>query len=160
MISISDHAEEEVVKTGDQVVFDLGDPSILEAEVENWKERAMFAESKAEALEEEQLRLQEKIGELTVQLQSSMEHQGQFMVAGDKANMTVQKMNSDTADDVVKALAPQLSAITSLDGNIGTVLAQVSTIATTLRGLPTLLTGQVETMLSNQSSELGRSFDF
>ena len=160
MISISDHAEEEVVKTGDQVVFDLGDPSILEAEVENWKKRAMFAESKAEALEEEQLRLQEKIGELTVQLQSSMEHQGQFMVAGDKANMTVQKMNSDTADDVVKALAPQLSAITSLDGNIGTVLAQVSTIATTLRGLPTLLTGQVETMLSNQSSELGRSFDF
>ena len=53
------------------------------------------------------------------------------MVTGYKANMTIQSMNTGTANEVAfKALTPQLSALTSLDGNIENIAAKVITILT------------------------------
>ena len=76
----------------------------LEEDLANYKETAIMADSRADAAELANHKLADEITQLKVKLQSSLDEQKKYMVAGDKANTAVQSLNIDTADHVLKAL--------------------------------------------------------
>ena len=129
------------------------DRIIQKAVVESWKDKAMFAESKYDALEEEKKALEDVNAELNVKLKSSLEHQDNFMVAGDKANMSLKSLNLDTASEVTKALEPNLSLIGKVSKDVMEAVSKMNAIATFVDSLPQKITAGVKTLLDGQASE-------
>ena len=140
--SVNENAENSVVHGGNGGDGDTGEEvEILDEDVENLKERVVMAESANDALRQEREMLESKLTELGVQLKSSMEHQNQFMAAGDVSTMTLEKMNDDTADKVVRKLDAKLAVLPAVHGNMGTVLAKVAELTTAIANVPNLLEG-------------------
>ena len=139
------------------ISVDNGD--ILGEDVENLKERVVMAESMADAVKQENVALEAEVAELKVQLKSAMEHQKQFMVSSDVATVTVEKMNDDTSTKVVKRLDPKLSLLPAVNGNVASLLTMMTTLNTTIAGLPDIVGNKVETLLSTQTVALGTKLE-
>ena len=123
---------------GDILKLDEEDEE-LDEDLVNMEERAALAESKASALMQERELLERKLAEVTAKYESSMNHQKEFMIRADNATMTVEAMNDNTADKVVKALYPKFSALPSLNTNVGNVLAKVVEIGNAVNSIPLIL---------------------
>ena len=135
------------------------DRIIQKAEVESWKDKAMFAESKYDALEEEKKALEDVNAELNVKLKSSLVHQDNTMMAGDKANMSLKSLNLDTASEVTKDLEPNLSLIGKLSKDVMEAVSKMNAIATFVDSLPQKITAGVKTLLDGQASEQLNQFE-
>ena len=117
---------------------------ILDEELENMKERAVMAESRVDALELEKVHFLAQIQDLSAKLDSSLEHQRKYMVAGDNAVSAKEAVNDDTAAKVTKSLESKLSLMPIMDKNLGGIFAKVAE-------LPGLVAKQVEEVLTKQS---------
>ena len=139
---VKENAKNDVVCSGNGLAnSSVDDIVLLDEDTENLKERVVMAESANDALRQEKEVLESKLTELGVQLKSSMEHQKNFMAVGDVSTMTLEKMNDDTADKVVKKLDAKLAVLPGVHGNVGTVLVKVAELNTAVTDLPNLLEG-------------------
>ena len=133
-------ANSEVIVDKDKVEQELDEDLV------NMEERALLAESRESALLQERGILERKLAEVTAKLESSLEHQKEFMIRSDTATMTMEAMNDDTADKVVKSLHPRISVLPSLNTNVGNVLAKVVEIGTAVKSIPVLLNKMEEVL--------------
>ena len=136
-----------------------GDLSLALLEVGVWKERAHAAETRNRLAEDDKLQMAETITDLEVKLESSLDHQKQYMMVGDRKTQDIEALNQDTAGVVVAKLESKLVLLDSVDSNLGSVLAKVSTVLSRVEALPGLVSQNVEGLLSGQSVELGKGID-
>ena len=108
-------------------------------DLEDWKERAIMAESRLTNTVRERDLLEGKVAELKAKLESSLEQQNRFMSAADNATMTIESMNDDMAIKVIKKVEPKLSKIETLDKNLGTVLAKLGDLGAVVANIPLLM---------------------
>ena len=165
---------EDVVSAGDE--GDAGDDrEVIEIgegegeEMSNLKEAAAQAESKCGALNEQNIKLLAKINDLENKLQTSLQEQQKFMVAGDTANMSLNNMNDDTATTVVKQLESKLSLLSSIDNNItdmmtkvtdvGNATAQLPNVIKALKNLPQVVYSEVRKLVEHHYVVIETRFD-
>ena len=108
-------------------------------EIENLKEATAQAESKYNALMEENINHLAKIKNLEAKLQSSLQEQQKYMVAGDTANKSLASMNDDTATTVAKQLESKLSLISGIDNNMSDMVTKVTEIRDATTQLPNVI---------------------
>ena len=127
---------------------------ILDEDMENMKERAVLAESRAAALLHDREVLEKKVEELRVKLESSLEHQRNFMISADKATVTMESMNDDTATKVIKKIDPKLHLLPSIDSNLGSLLAKMTEIGSAVANLPQLVREQAVAATADKFAQL------
>ena len=135
--------EEEVQDSGNEKDMSL----------EDWKERAILAESKLTNTMRERDLLEGKVVELKVKLEASLEQQNRYMSAADNATMTVESMNDDMATKVIKKVVPKLSKIETMDNNLSTVLAKLGDLGAAVASIPLLMNKLQE--VSNKVDTVG-----
>ena len=102
---------------------------ILDEELENMKDRAVMAESRVDALELEKVHFLAQIQDLSAKLESSLEQQRKYVVAGDNAVLAKEAVNDDTAAKVTKSLESKLSLMPIMDKNLGGIFAKVAELS-------------------------------
>ena len=128
-------------------------------DIEGWKERAVLAESKVDSVSQENDWLRSKVAELTAKLESSLEHQKKFMITADKATMSLEAMNDDTATKVLKKIDPKLAKIAAMDTSLTSLLTKISVIEGAVANLPMLVGQQVGPLIQNQLGEVNAKIE-
>ena len=126
---------------------------------QDMKQRVAVAESAAEDLKMRNVELVNQVDVLNAKLESSLAMQKQFMAASDKTGATLEKLNDDAADKVIKSLASKLSLLTSLDANLGSVLNKVGLLGSSIADIPKLVGEHVAPLLSSVSDVLATKID-
>ena len=141
-----------------EVVVDLGEDESFEEEFEEMKQRVAMAESAAEDYKLKNVALQAKVDELNAKLETSQDQQRKFMAAGDKSLASLENLNEDAADKVIKALSAKLGSLAALGASVGNVVTRLTAMDKTLSDIPKLLGEQIGP-LSNQSGDLVSKMD-
>ena len=131
----------------------------LDEEVENMRERAVMAETRAASLLHDREVLEKKVEDLKAKLETSLEHQKNFMLSADKATLTLESMNDDTATKVLKKIEPKLHRLPSMDSNLGSLLAKVTEIGTAVANLPQLVKEQSQVAKAGMLAGLHSKLD-
>ena len=105
------------------------------------KERVALAESELDSLKLEKSGLLQKISELEAQLASSLENQQKFMIANDKATVSLDAVNEDTATKVANLLKPNLLQLPDLSASIKQTHSKMDTFSTSINSLNDGVTG-------------------
>ena len=116
------HDEEKI--DHEEVVHNVSDEEVNDnnEDMENMKERVALAESETDSIRRKNEILESQVAELKIQLESSLENQRKFMVAGDKSTEAMDAMNEDVATKVASILDPKLDSLKTVTGNISLAL--------------------------------------
>ena len=143
---------------------------LLQIEVDTLKKTASEAVARYDHLEDEVKRLRIENDDLKVKLSASVETQKKFMVSSDKAVVSNDSMNDDTATvvtkKVVSALGKKLSSLDVVEseiaklGVVATEVAKIGGIAselTKLDGMASDISSLAPSMISVQNEVAGLS---
>ena len=143
---------------------------LLQIEVDTLKKTASEAVARYDHLEDEVKRLRIENDDLKVKLSASVETQKKFMVSSDKAVVSNNSMNDDTATvvtkKVVSALGKKLSSLDVVEsevaklGVVATEVAKIGGIAselTKLDGMASDISSLAPSMISVQNEVAGLS---
>ena len=103
----------------EEVVHNVSDEvNDNEEDMENMKERVALAESETDSIRRKNEILESQVAELKIQLESSLDNQRKFMVAGDKSTGAMDAMNEDVATKVANKLESKLDSLKTVTDNI------------------------------------------